>query len=49
GRASGFAFVAQAIEQKKSYAREMIQYVQERFPQLRGADDAAMLAFLRAR
>jgi hypothetical protein len=49
GRSSGFAFVAAAIEQKRLVAREMIQYVQERFPELRGADDAAVLAFLRAR
>ncbi len=49
GRSSGFAFVAAAIEQKKLFAREMIQYVQERFPELRGADDATVLAFLRAR
>jgi hypothetical protein len=48
GRSSGFAFVAQAIEQKSSYAREMVQFLQDRFPALRGADDAALLAFLRA-
>ncbi len=49
GRPSGLAFVAQAIEEKKLYAREMIQFVQERFPQLRGATDEAVLTFLRAR
>ena len=49
GRSSGFAFVVQAIEQKARYSREMIQFVQDRFPQLRGADDAAILSFLRTR
>jgi hypothetical protein len=49
GRSSGFAFVADAIEQGRPYKREMTQYVQERFPRLRTADDAAMLSFLRAR
>uniref|UniRef100_Q01Q32 Uncharacterized protein n=1 Tax=Solibacter usitatus (strain Ellin6076) TaxID=234267 RepID=Q01Q32_SOLUE len=49
GRPSGFAFVAQAIEQKTRYVREMVQFVQDRFPELRGRDDDAVLAFLRAR
>jgi hypothetical protein len=49
GRPSGFAFVALAIEQKARYVREMVQFVQDRFPELRGRDDAAVLAFLRAR
>ena len=41
--------VAEAIDFCEFYAREMIQYVQERFPQLRGADESAVLAFLRTR
>lgn len=49
GRKSGFAFIAQAIEQNKLYRREMVQFVQERFPELRGADDSKVLTFLRAR
>ena len=49
GRKSGFAFIAQAIEQNKFYRREMIQFVQDRFPELRGADDSKVLAFLKAR
>jgi len=49
GRRSGFAFIAQAIEQNKFYRREMVQFVQDRFPELRGADDGKVLAFLRAR
>jgi hypothetical protein len=48
GRKSGFAFIAQAIEQNKFYRREMVQFVQDRFPELRGADDSKVLAFLKA-
>jgi hypothetical protein len=48
GRKSGFAFIAQAIEQNKFYRREMVQFVQDRFPELRGADDSKVLAFLQA-
>ena len=49
GRKSGFAFIAQAIEQNKFYRREMVQFVQDRFPELKGADDSKVLAFLKAR
>jgi len=48
-RPSGFAFVADAIEQDRRYKREMIALVLERFPELRGADEAAVLAFLKQR
>jgi hypothetical protein len=48
GRQSGFAFIAQAVEQNKFYRREMVQFVQDRFPELRGADDGKVLAFLKA-
>jgi hypothetical protein len=49
GRKSGFAFIAQAIEQNKIYRGEMVRYLQERFPELRGADDARVLGFLKSR
>jgi hypothetical protein len=49
GRASGFAFVAEAIQDKKVYAREMAQFVRDRFPELRGSSDDAVLAFVRSR
>jgi hypothetical protein len=49
GRKSGFAFIAQAIEQNKFYRQEMVQFVHDRFPELRGADDSQVLAFLKAR
>jgi hypothetical protein len=48
-RPSGFAFVADAIEKDRFYKREMIQFVRDRFPELRDADDAAVLAFLKRR
>ena len=49
GRKSGFAFIAQAIEQNKFYRREMVQFVHDRFPELKGAADGKVLAFLKAR
>ena len=49
GGGSGFAFIAQAIEQNKFYLREMVQFVQDHFPESRGADDSKELAFLKAR
>jgi hypothetical protein len=48
-RPSGFAFVADAIERNQFYKREMIEFVRERFPELRGADETAVLAFLKRR
>jgi hypothetical protein len=48
-RPSGFAFVADAIEKDRFYKREMIEFIRERFPELRDADDAAVLAFLKRR
>lgn len=48
-RPSGFAFVADAIEKDRFYKREMIEFLRGQFPELRGADDAAVLAFLKRR
>ena len=48
GHKSGFVFIAQAIEQNKFYRREMIQFIQDRFPELRAAEDSKVLAFLKA-
>ena len=48
-RPSGFAFVADAIEKDRFYKREMIEFMRERFLELRDADDAAVLAFLKRR
>jgi hypothetical protein len=49
GRPDGFAFVAQAIEQDRIYKRETIQFVRGRFPELQGADERAILAFVKQR
>ena len=48
-RPSGFAFVADAIEKDRFYKLEMIGFLREKFPELRDADDAAVLAFLKRR
>jgi len=48
-RPSGFAFVADAIERNRFYKGEMIQFVRDRFPELRGAEETAVLAFLKRR
>jgi hypothetical protein len=49
GQKSGFAFIAQAIQEKKFYRDEMVRFLQERFPELRGADDGKILEFLQSR
>jgi hypothetical protein len=48
-RPSGFAFVADTIERNRFYKREMIEFVRECFPELRGADETAVLASLKRR
>ena len=49
GRPSGFAFIVDAIQGNRPYKREMIQFVQDRFPQLKSADETAVLAFVKER
>ncbi|MGD0499473.1 MAG: hypothetical protein ABSC23_13665 [Bryobacteraceae bacterium] len=48
GRKSAFAFIAQAIEENRSYRQELVRFIQNRFPELRGTDDSKVLAFLKA-
>ena len=48
-RPEGFAFVADAIANNRLYRREMIEFVRERFPELRQADDPAILKFVQTR
>ena len=48
-RSEGFAFVADAISNGRAYRQEMIQFVRDQFPELRQADDAALLKFVQAR
>jgi hypothetical protein len=49
GRSSGFAFIADAIEQGQPYRQEMIQFLRDRFPEIRQADDTAALNFARTK
>jgi hypothetical protein len=49
GRKSGFAFIAQAIEQNLFCRAEMVRFLQGRFPELRGAGDGQVLEFLKTR
>jgi hypothetical protein len=48
-RAEGFAFVAPAIANNRLYRREIIEFVRDRFPQLRKADDSVILKFVQYR
>ena len=43
GRPSGFAFIVDAIQQNRSYRGEMIQFLRDRFSEIRQGDDAAAL------
>jgi hypothetical protein len=49
GRPAGFAFIAEAIEQRKFYSAEMVRFLQDRFPELKSAGEAGILAFLKSR
>ena len=49
GRPAGFAFLVDAIEQNRRYRNEMVEFVRNQFPELRSADDATMLGFVKAR
>lgn len=49
GRPSGFAFVADAIEARKPYRRELIDFVRGQFPGMRNAGDEEVLRFVQTR
>jgi hypothetical protein len=49
GRGSGFAFVARTIEGNERYKQELTQFIHDSFPETRGADEGALLAFLKRR
>jgi hypothetical protein len=49
GRPAGFAFIAHAMEQGRGSKADLIQFLRDQFPELRGADDAAILTFLQHR
>lgn len=45
----GFAYVADAITNATPYRQEMLQFIRDRFPELRSADEGAVLKFVQAR
>jgi hypothetical protein len=49
GRSAGFAFMVQAIEGNAGYKQEIVQFIRDRFPEIKGADEGALLAFLKER
>ena len=49
GRKAGFAFVVQSIEGNARYKQEMVQFIRDSFPEIKGADEGALLAFLKER
>jgi hypothetical protein len=49
GRGSGFAFVAKTIEGNERYKQELTQFIHDSFPETRGADEGALLGFLKRR
>ncbi len=49
GRRSGFAFVVRAIEGNERYKQELTQFIHDSFPETRGTDEGALLAFLKRR
>ena len=49
GRPSGFAFVADAIQGNRPYKPEIVQFVRDRFPELKSADEGSVLAFIKPR
>ncbi len=48
GRPEGFAFVADAIANDRSYRRGMIEFMRGQFIELRQADDSSILRFAQA-
>jgi hypothetical protein len=49
GRPAGFAFIVDAMEGNRANKREMIEFMRERFPKLKGANETEVLAFAKAR
>jgi hypothetical protein len=49
GQPSGFLFMTDAIEHGRRYRAEMVQFLRDRFPELRQADEARIVSFLRAK
>jgi hypothetical protein len=49
GRPAGFAFLVDTIEPNRLYCNEMVEFLRGQFPELRNANDATILGFVRER
>jgi hypothetical protein len=49
GKPSGFAFVVDAIQENRPYKSYMVQFVRDRFVELKNADEGTVLAFVKQR
>jgi hypothetical protein len=49
GEPEGFQYLLQAIGEQPSFKQEGFQFVRDRFPDLRGGDDDALLTFLKSK
>src|SRR3569833_2218249 len=49
GEPEGFQYLLQAMGEKPSFKQEGLQFVRDRFPELRGQDEEALLVFLKAK
>jgi hypothetical protein len=47
GQAEGFQYLLQAMGETASFKREAVQFVRDRFPVLRDADEGKVLDFVR--
>jgi hypothetical protein len=46
---SGDVFVAQSMEGNARYKQEMVEFIRDSFPEIKGADEGALLVFLKER
>lgn len=46
---AGWEFFLNVIRQRPSYRDEMVRWLGDRFPTIRSADDAAVIAFLQSK
>lgn len=49
GEPEGFQVLLQTMDEMPSFRAEVLQFVRDRFPDLRGADEAKVLGFLKQR
>ena len=46
GRPTGYGFFAGALGENRTYNQELIQFLRDRFPELKNADNARLRAFV---